>query len=30
MIIEDQIRDTVRNFEPRVGDIGVELECNTR
>ena len=24
-IIEDQIRDTVRNFEPRVDDIGVEV-----
>ena len=26
-VIEDQIRDTVRNFEPRVGEIGVELEA---
>ena len=25
--IEDQIRDTIRNFEPRVGEIGVELEA---
>ena len=24
-IIEDQVRNTVRNFEPRVGDIGVEV-----
>jgi len=24
-IIEDQIRDTVRNFEPRVDEIGVEV-----
>ena len=26
-IIEDQIRETVRNFEPRVGEIGVEVEA---
>tara|TARA_B100000925_G_scaffold279764_1_gene249857 strand:+ start:383 stop:784 length:402 start_codon:yes stop_codon:yes gene_type:complete len=25
-IIEDQIRSTIRNFEPRVGDIGVEVD----
>jgi len=24
-IIEDQVRDTVRSFEPRVGDVGVEV-----
>ena len=24
-IIEDQIRDTIRNFEPRVDEIGVEV-----
>ena len=24
-VIEDQIRDTVRNFEPRVNNIGVEV-----
>tara|TARA_B100000963_G_scaffold343912_1_gene346207 strand:- start:485 stop:886 length:402 start_codon:yes stop_codon:yes gene_type:complete len=24
MIIEDQVRNTIRNFEPRVGNIGVE------
>ena len=24
-IIEDQIRDTVRNFEPRVNNIGIEV-----
>ena len=24
-IIEDQVRDTVRAFEPRVGDVGVEV-----
>ena len=24
-IIEDQIRDTVRNFEPRVSNIGIEV-----
>ena len=24
-IIEDQIRDTVRNFEPRVDEVGVEV-----
>ena len=27
-IIEDQIRETVRNFEPRVGEIGVEVEAS--
>ena len=26
-IIEDQIRETIRNFEPRVGEIGVEVEA---
>ena len=26
MIIEDMIRTTVRNYEPRVGDIGVEVD----
>ena len=26
-IIEDQVRNTVRNFEPRVGDIGVEVNA---
>ena len=25
-IIEDQVRNTIRNFEPRVGDIGVEVD----
>ena len=25
MIIEDQIRETIRNYEPRVGEIGVEV-----
>ena len=27
MIIEDQVRNTIRNFEPRVGDIGVEVNA---
>ena len=27
MIIEDMIRTTIRNFEPRVGDIGVEIDA---
>ena len=27
-IIEDQVRDTVRAFEPRVGDVGVEVVAN--
>ena len=27
-IIEDQVRNTVRNFEPRVGDIGVEVNAS--
>ena len=27
MIIEDMVRTTVRNFEPRVGDIGVEVDA---
>ena len=27
MIIEDQIRATIRNFEPRVGNIGVEVDA---
>ena len=26
-VVEDQIRETIRNFEPRVGEIGVELEA---
>ena len=26
MIIEDMVRNTVRNYEPRVGDIGVEID----
>ena len=28
MIIEDMIRNTIRNFEPRVGDIGVEVDAS--
>ena len=28
MIIEDMIRTTIRNFEPRVGDIGVEVNAS--
>ena len=24
-VIEDQVRDTIRAFEPRVGDVGVEV-----
>ena len=27
MIIEDQVRNTIRNFEPRVGQIGVEVNA---
>ena len=27
MIIEDMVRNTVRNYEPRVGDIGVEVDA---
>ena len=27
MIIEDMVRQTIRNFEPRVGDIGVEVDA---
>ena len=27
MVIEDQVRETIRNFEPRVGEIGVEVEA---
>ena len=27
MIIEDQVRNTIRNFEPRVGNIGVEVDA---
>ena len=27
-IIEDQVRDTVRAYEPRVGDVGVEVLAN--
>ena len=26
MVIEDQVRNTIRNFEPRVGQIGVEVD----
>jgi|TARA_B100000900_G_scaffold410765_1_gene429176 hypothetical protein len=26
-VIEDQIRQTIRNFEPRVGEIGVEVNA---
>ena len=26
-VIQDQIRETIRNFEPRVGEIGVEVEA---
>ena len=26
-IIEDQVRNTIRNFEPRVGEIGVEVDA---
>ena len=26
MIIEDMVRQTIRNYEPRVGDIGVEVD----
>ena len=28
MIIEDMVRNTVRNYEPRVGDIGVEVDAS--
>ena len=28
MIIEDMVRNTVRNYEPRVGDIGVEVNAS--
>ena len=27
MVIEDQVRNTIRNFEPRVGQIGVEVDA---
>ena len=27
MIIEDMVRSTLRNYEPRVGDVGVEVEA---
>ena len=27
-VVEDQIRETIRNFEPRVGDIGVEVNAS--
>ena len=27
MVIEDQIRNTINNFEPRVGNIGVEVNA---
>ena len=26
-VIDDQVRETIRNFEPRVGEIGVEVEA---
>jgi len=26
-VIEDQVRQTIRNFEPRVGEIGVEVNA---
>ena len=28
MIIEDMVRNTVRNYEPRVGDVGVEVDAS--
>ena len=28
MVIEDQVRNTIRNFEPRVGQIGVEVDLS--
>ena len=28
MIIEDMVRNTIRNYEPRVGDIGVEVDAS--
>jgi len=27
MVIEDQIRNTIRNFEPRVGNVGIEVDA---
>ena len=27
MIIEDMVRSTLRNYEPRVGDVGVEIDA---
>ena len=27
IVIEDQVRETIRNFEPRVGEIGVEVDA---
>ena len=27
MIIEDMVRNTIRNYEPRVGDIGAEVDA---
>ena len=27
MIIEDMVRTTIRNYEPRVGDIGIEVDA---
>ncbi len=27
MVIEDQVRNTIRNFEPRVGEIGIEVNA---
>ena len=29
MILEDMIRTTIRNYEPRVGDIGIEVDAIT-
>jgi len=26
-VIEDQVRESIRNFEPRVGDIDIEVEA---
>ena len=28
MIIEDMVRNTVRNYEPRVGEIGIEVDAS--
>ena len=27
MVIEDEVRNTIRNFEPRVGELGVEVNA---